>query len=374
MKKFIVIALLVRLFLVQMNVLATKTPTGKPSKQTKTKRFSSKVDNLHKKHHLGRKLANDTDGDDRRFSYFCLNADDDLCLGISPGVFVPSAGLSLQLQPYTRNFYNGTDQTNMRWDIVPNGDLDPQNNVTIMQVGLLRLEAQDPILCVDRRATAVSSPLLLFVCEVLPITNWVFEEATGLLRLGDDPTLCATVTQCVERDDPARSCNAAYDTPVIALTQIVQGANLYTKKCYDQGASYSAFQLAQTFVRELDCVAGCSPELQNNGKCDEICNNPVCAYDKGECVDYSSSPTTQPSTLAPALATTKTSKFPTTLPTNAVPTVWPTAVPSASPSILTHSPSASPSLDPTVVPSGSQTIFHVCKDFKSKGGCCGPKW
>jgi hypothetical protein len=105
----------------------------------------------------------------------------------------------------------------------------------------------------------------------------------GVLRLRDDPTLCATVAKCYPRPDKAQSCIQTVEE--VETDTFLEGSVLHAKECYFTNDAFASYEKAQTFQRELDCVAGCSPEMQSNGRCDEICNNPVCAMDKGECID-----------------------------------------------------------------------------------------
>lgn len=221
----------------------------------------------------------------RRFSYFCMSKSPDLCLGVSPGEDEAISGLFLQLKPYTRNYFKGTDQKKMRWDIVSQEDLDtgsPKDNSTLHQ-GFLRLEAQSPTFCVDRK-TDDGTNLYVLPCSLPLLTTWTFDTDKGVLRLDQRPDLCATVTVCDPREDAANSCKF-WKTTVASVGQITNGAIIHALPCFDSSSSYKNSQDAQTFQRELDCVAGCSPEMQDNGRCDEICNNPECGRDKGQCDD-----------------------------------------------------------------------------------------
>jgi len=246
----------------------------------------------------------DTDEQKRKFSFFCLKWDNNLCLGVSPGVYDPVEGLYLQLKPYMRNYYKGIESKKMRWDLISssiNIDASPTND-TEYREGYLRLEAQSPTLCADRKEPGKTN-IYLFACDTQPLSTWIYDTSKGLLRLGDQPTLCATVAKCVPRTDPARSCLQDRNEVETNVKNMHEGSVIHLKPCWDYSDDYVDSMSAQTFTREIDCVAGCSPDLLSNGKCDDICNNVVCARDNGECID-SPSPTTPPTleysvTIAP---------------------------------------------------------------------------
>jgi hypothetical protein len=226
----------------------------------------------------------------RRLSYFCLNANTDLCMGGNPGTSPVSPLSTCQLS----NF-NGL--TNLqRWDLGPNipGD-------SIYFDGLLALELESFRLCAQSipQSNLVG---LLTNCTLASNSNWTYDSELGLLKLANK---CLTVMKCVQRNDAALSCLNSIEIVETDPTLFVQGSILKLKSCSHD------FSVAQTFTRQIDCSIGCSPSKLNNDICDDECNVLACAMDKGRCTGprITSKPTIV-GTLAPAIIVTSSPTTP----------------------------------------------------------------
>jgi len=238
----------------------------------------------------------------------------------------------------------------MRWDIIP-ADLVNTDNTTVENTGFLRLEADYPTLCAFRQS-ATTSLAVLQPCSDPGAPLWVYDYNIGVIRYALNPALCLTVSRCVQRNDAARSCIQTVEIVETDPARFVEGSVIHLKSCWDVDSSKAAYQPAQTYTRELDCVAGCSPQVLNNGECDQICNIVACAYDKGECGESSPtpSPTESPTIFPTRKPTLKPTKIPTTtkVPTATVTSYAPTFKPTAEPTLtivsdpLTTTPTLSP--------------------------------
>ena len=172
----------------------------------------------------------------------------------------------------------------MRWDIVsPNEYEDPMNSTVVLDYGSLRLQDQHPQLCVDKGPKGTN--LLLFACGQVTASTWTYDTAYGLFRYSANPSLCISVHTCVMRPDPGRSCIPTKGAVETNPANFVEGSVLLLDPCYDSadGKVYAMYRPAQTFTREVDCSAGCTPAMLQNGICDPLCNNLMCENDKGAC-------------------------------------------------------------------------------------------
>ena len=174
-------------------------------------------------------------GPERRFSYFCLHWDSGLCLGVSPGPNEPVSEMRVQLKPYLRNVFKGVDHKKMRWDMVDD-DFESLNSTEPVVHGFLRLEAQFPTLCADRRSLG-NTGVFLFECTDQGVSHWFFDANKGVLRLAADTKYCATVTVCQPRTDKARSCKAPAQGISVETNPLnfVEGSLIHVFPCFDSG-------------------------------------------------------------------------------------------------------------------------------------------
>ena len=248
-----------------------------------------------------------------RYAYYCLAANMNLCLGVSPGTSQPAKGMAVQLKSISENLLKGLDAIKMRWNLDPFGNLELMNVTALCALQLRKM----------------SHAVGLLPCQPYVTAGpWVYDYVKQVFRWSPSSgVMCATVSQCQMHRDPAQSCNPSVTAPETVVSEIVDGAVLHLNECFDQGSN--AFVDAQKFVPVWDCAPGCTQELlDNNTSCDQACDNAECAFDKGLCTR---SPTTAgeyeggagPGPIATAVPTLA-SKRPTPAP---VPTGAPTPSP-----------------------------------------------
>jgi hypothetical protein len=302
-------------------------------------------------------LAQDT----KKYSYICLEAQQELCLGISPGdgepSFDPNNVFWLQVKSRTKNEYQLTDYKKTRWDF----DFDTG--------GIILSRFSD--LCIARDT---GNKVGLFPCETVGLTNpnyspdtrygrWnlqqfqMNENQAGSLELfNSDRSSCLTVMKCSGGKgwcDP-NSNDPAIDPVTGKFIGLSVGSYLKMKPCWDAPGGFPGLQALQIWRQRLDCAAGCSPALEFNDVCDPPCNVAQCSdYDSGNCKTQSPTPPTKSPT--PKTGPKPTSPPPTDSPTTRSPNSKPTFKPSSSPTKLPTT--ANPTHKPTHQPTGSPGVI-----------------
>jgi hypothetical protein len=287
------------------------------------------------------------DKDVKRYSYICLQSNQNLCLGISPGDGLPSYNESappflMQLKQRLRNEAQALDYKKTRWDVRFQENL----------VSLSRFSD----LCISLQSTDKSlNELALYPCTdvvqgtrlgkwAMDFNNNVNEVSTmELMGLGQ----CVTVVQCANDGGPY--CNPDSEKPV---TDGIYRSGTYikTKPCWWTPTGSPTWKDAQTYVQAIDCAIGCPPMLQFNDVCDPECSNAQCNWDEGMCITKAPTPPTFRPTESPTKRPTKqpTTLQPTHLPTTGSPSEAPTLRPTHEPT--SRQPSTSPTKKPTHEP------------------------
>ena len=315
--------------------------------------------------------------DTARYSYLCLQSNQDLCLGISPGdgdpVYDPNNVYFVQLKKRLKNEQQGLDYKKTRWDV----------RIRDKRISLSRFSQ----LCMAKQTgqTLARENIGLYPCDMSGgldgnltgrgIFDFDFSNLNGasVIQLRGTGT-CLTTMTC----QGARTGFCNPDSTVVATSSWVSGMYIKARPCWWTPFGDPSWQSAQVFRQKLDCAVGCSPFLQNNNVCDLPCANSACNLDNGRCKTASptpptlsptASPSTHPSKAPTRPPTTKPSKAPTTSKPTKSPTVKPsksptrhpttkptTQTPSAHPSTLpTESPSSAPSQAPSLAPSEAPT-------------------
>jgi len=303
------------------------------------------------------------------YSYMCLEANQSLCIGISPGAgepyYDPTSIFYIQLKSRERNELAGLDYKKNRWDV----------SFGTKTIYLSRF----PDLCLSQPYSGLNLDMRmlgLFPCTNLTnngkqpnrgLWDLTFQNninAEGTLQLYGTK-LCVTVMKCENgnKDFCDPTSNAASST-----NGAVNGAYLKAMPCYNEPGGVAANAGVQTFVQKIDCAVGCPPYLQDNDVCDLPCANYACNLDNGHCISAAPTPPTPAPSQAPVLSPTRfpsTTRAPTTLeptlmPSSKKPTGYPTEGPTALPTGRpTLRPSAKPTTVPTAVPSQTPTKSPV---------------
>lgn len=310
----------------------------------------------------------------KQYSYICLEANQNLCLGISPGeglpFYDPASVFKLQIKQRLRNEDAGTDYKKTRWDV-------DYVNKTVSLSWFTHLCMASPI---------NSDYVGLYPCD--QVHNGTFSGTYQLafnqniqeraeIKSEHDPTMCMTVMAC--NADRNGFCN--WFSNIMSNT-FTAGSIVRMKKCWFAPGGDPGSKPAQTFLQALDCAPGCSPMLQNNDVCDHACANDACNLDNGLCVTAAPTmptpvPTRSPTTSRPSAApvtqtptrlpTGKPTKVPTPMPTRSpviavteTPTRVPTNKPSKSPVVAaTDEPTRAPTLQPSASPTSTPTASPI---------------
>jgi hypothetical protein len=255
--------------------------------------------------------------DTKRYTYLCLEAQQDLCVGISPGdrpqdiPTVDGTPYYVQLKRRLNNEYKQADYKKTRWDL--------DGASSTQRIMLSRF----PDLCMTK---IIPNRVALIECDSDSITSsnqWDLSpfsfdpNSASYLRLKSDPTLCLTAVQC--KSNKVDYCSFDSNDPAIDATTLQfigleSGSYLRFKPCADR-PDQAWLEKIQIFRARIDCAKGCPPLLQENNVCDkEYCDNPECNFDNGKCKTKSPTP-------------------PTHSPTSTSPTLFPTPSPTDSPGV-----------------------------------------
>ena len=285
-------------------------------------------------------------GPDKIYSYICLSAEQNLCLGISidgPPVYDPNVTpYRLQVKPRVRNEQQGLDWMKTRWTVY-------------WGIGRIQL-SNFTTMCIAKETgnNAIPGGVVLRPCGSSgPLEEWNldgFNETfleEGVIRLKTRPDQCLSMMSC----DRKSILNTDYCDPF--------STTMFTGSVYDvekQRGSHVRLMPcitdhpSQMFRQRLDCAPGCSPYMMENtnNQCDLACANDACNWDNGAC----STPNPTPPTPRPSTnpTTSPTTSMPSPNPTKS-PSLRPTSRPSKHPTLPTHSPTAHPSEMPTQSPS-----------------------
>ncbi|MHA1680864.1 MAG: LNR domain-containing protein [Promethearchaeota archaeon] len=298
----------------------------------------------------------------KEYSYICLTHNDDLCLGVSPHLKIPTHedSFMLQLKRRTNNEKKEADYRKMRWDI------DHLNNTISLSA-----VSEPSRLCISKRKSPhakFTNDVVLVNCEYKEeIDKWDmgFNLESGTIQLVGTE-LCLTAMQCLDNERNGY-CNPR-STKLVKLARkgkwdkFVEGTYVKAYPCHNGNHPdrKTGIEESQTFRSTLDCALGCSPLFAGNGRCDESCRNEACGFDGDECETLAPTPPTMDPTPSPSVfptpnpsqsPTLRPSKHPTHSPVtkpSSSPSVHPSLHPSVHPSL---SPSAQPSLSPSVHPS-----------------------
>ena len=211
----------------------------------------------------------------KRYTYICMEANDDLCFGISPGdtdpVYVPGDPYRLQVKSRGNNESKDLDYRKTRWD-------------ADYPIGAISLSVFD--LYLSRRNEDAGH----IVLRPSPLNAWEFLDS-GKLRLnGTDE--CVTLMRCQSNGNDW--CDPTSSTPVFLVEHMKVGSYLRLMDCTGDLA------LSQAVTTKVDCAVGCSEGELSNGVCDEACRNIECLFDGDDCA-----------TMAPTLPTDAPTKAPT---------------------------------------------------------------
>lgn len=278
------------------------------------------------------------------YSYICLNSDQNLCLGISPGGNTPpkeDGDYLLQIKNRQRVESKGDDWKKTRWDVNFNEGL----------ISLSGFEAED--LFIGQRGPETTRVTLRAPKQGLTYWNldslWYLYNATQntsssppLPPPGNrsasifqvDTNMCLTVMRC--KAGANDYCDPSSTDPVKFDAQLEAGSYVKIRECNPDLA------ISQEFRQALDCNQGCPPEYIGDGVCTEACMTAACDWDGWDC-----------NSTAPSLAP---SWLPTGAPTNFSETAQPTLGPSGRPS---SQPTSTPTLGPTSGPTWTPTRTMV---------------
>lgn len=266
------------------------------------------------------------------YTYICIDADQNLCLGISPGKGEASLDsvYRLQLKDRENNEEKGTDYKKTRLDI--NYD----NGTIEMSTGGLFVN--------KRKSSGVAWVSADY--GQFNLSSFLNEDGMGHIQTGEE---CLTAIECSVKltSNGNRFCNPDTTTPVKKEEDLKSGLYLKFKECTSE--------FNQVFRTKLDCAQGCLPSMIGDRHCDGVCFNSNCEFDGGDC-NPTAFPTAVP-TLFPSVSPTLNPVFTSVSPSSApspVPTSVPTLQPSKAPSLA---PSFSPSFVPTPEPSAAPTVF-----------------
>ena len=298
------------------------------------------------------------DHDVKQFSYVCLEANQEVCLGISPGNSEPSWKpndiFDVQVKSRRNNEFKGDDYKKTRWDV----------DFVSQQISLSRFGD----LCVTKHP--YNNQMELRPCDGSYGSENLFDlsfntniNQAGYLRL-KGTTLCGTVMRCQSGGNSYCSSSSTQ----VATGVFEQGSYVKFRTCWDAENGDPAHKSAQVFRQALDCAVGCTPFLlYGNDVCDPECQNDACDFDNRQCATPSPtpptmSPTQNPTTSPTLYPTLSPTLSPTGSPTTATPSTSPTYAPSLRPSTSpTQYPTANPTTrgpttSPTLSPSASPTI------------------
>lgn len=290
----------------------------------------------------------------KNFSYVCLESFDHLCLGISTGAelpeFKPGKVYWAQVKSRQRNEFLQSDFKKTRWDV--------QYNTA--EGGIILSFTGKGQLCLSKQRG--SSRVGLFPCSIAladnaspsnssygkwDLTPWkVNLTQSGPLRiLNGKKDLCLTVMDC--QADGKGFCNELSTDPATDQSGepdgLKPGAYLRLAPCYDSPDGFAYQSIIQRWKNRFDCAPGCTPFLQFNDRCDQVCNNKACNFDEEFCV-----------TKSPTPPTNRPSKSPTQKPT------------------IANSPTLPPAPTTTkapTIPCPAAGVLESCSRFTSKKMC-----
>ncbi|KAH9261440.1 hypothetical protein BASA81_000084 [Batrachochytrium salamandrivorans] len=331
-----------------------------------------------------------TTDDLKLYSYFCLEKQQKLCLGISTDGDPSYNSLTpyqMQVKRREANEAKGTDYQKMRWTVDRTNGRIQLSNFTSLCVAKQFDNALTP------------APVVLRPCGTVGrLEKWDLRRfliditEQGTITLEGWPNQCLTLMACTRTSlgncDP--NTQVAYPSNLIPDSEELRGAYLKMMPCV-------ANSFSQSWRQTLDCALGCSPFMTQDNICDQECNTALCNWDNNACATKKPTPPTKsptwapsksPTTSAPSLtpsrapitsfpthsptqhptarpSTAPTLSGPTTSPTSSKPTLSPTtsspsAAPSTSPSRSpTATPTFAPSTQPTLLPSKSPTSMPI---------------
>jgi hypothetical protein len=258
--------------------------------------------------------------DTKRNSYVCLEENDDLCIGISPGwnvdpVFNPNEIDYLQVKPRSKNEIGSRDFQKMRWDLSYG-----QGRVALSNYGYLCAAKQalsdraGVFPCDDALAKTYSNNITFGRWNINALrkdTNQV-----GTMMLAGNTKVCLTAMRC-ETPPGADFCDpesklVAWDDVGKTIYDLRRGSFLRFRKCYDAEGGNPAWKPLQLWKQKIDCAIGCPIDLQENNVCDVACNKTACNFDNGACLPFTGTkiptkaptPPTPPTTFSPTLSPT----------------------------------------------------------------------
>lgn len=271
------------------------------------------------------------------YSFTCLAEERDLCIGVSPGRKQVTEDLEAQVKNKSSNLLQGLDDEKMRSDFTYG-----TTNGTLKY-------SKDPTFCLQRIQKTNRIFLKRGGCNT-PLAFWNTTrfldnqlQVSVLQHVGSG--LCATVMRCdliINKELKIEYCDKKVNEPAKSLEQIQKSAMVRLWTCWFAPKGNKANRIAQTWRQREDCVPGCGADLQDNNKCDPVCNTEQCNMDNGMCLSKSPTPPTRRPTFSPSLN-------PIPMP-SINPSINPTSNPSKRPSI---NPSNNPSHNPTNNPSNN---------------------
>jgi hypothetical protein len=287
------------------------------------------------------------------YSFTCLAAERDLCIGVSPGKKQVTEDLEAQVKNKSSNVLQGLDDEKMRSDFTYG-----TTNGTLKY-------SKDPTFCLQRIQKTNRIFLKRGGCNT-PLAFWNTTrfldnqlQVSALQHVASG--LCATVMRCdliINEKLKIEYCDKKVNEPAKSLDQIQKSAMVRLWTCWFAPKGNKANRIAQTWRQREDCVPGCDAVLQDNTVCDPVCNTEACNMDNGYCNSKSPTPPTRSPTFSPSInPTNNPSTNPSINPTSS-PSVNPSVQPTTNPSINpTKSPSNNPSRIPSNNPSNKPTLI-----------------
>jgi hypothetical protein len=275
----------------------------------------------------------------------CLEEDDTLCLGVSPGPKVVEEDLPAQLKNRTNNELLNLDGEKLRVDVkfAINGTISYSlnNKFCYRQRG----KENDIYL-----STSCSGDIKEHWKTIYFLNN--SEQISSIEHRRTK--LCMTVMRCdLIYNTKLKISFCDKDVLYPERKKFRKTAMIRLWPCWYSVGGNVKDKRAQTFKNRLDCAVGCDANLQDNDVCDPACNNDQCLLDNGNCISKAPTPPTESPTNSPSInPTNNPSESPSINPTRSPSSVSPTNNPSFNP---THNPSNIPSSNPSNSPSNNPT-------------------
>lgn len=293
-----------------------------------------------------------TTEDLKLYSYFCLEKQQKLCLGISTEgdpAYNSLTPYQMQVKRREANEAKGTDYQKMRWTVDRTNGRIQLSNFTSLCVAKQFDNALTP------------APVVLRPCGTAGrLEKWDLRRfltditEQGTITLEGWPNQCLTLMSCSRT--PLGNCDpniqVPYPSNVVPDSEELRGAYLKMMPCV-------ANSFAQSWRQTLDCALGCSPFMTQDNICDQECNTALCNWDNNACATKKPTPPTKSPTWAPSRSPTTSapSSAPSRAPATSFPTHSPTLAPTARPSTgpTQSRPTSSPTSSvPTSSPSSSK--------------------